>query len=141
MSTVGRVYETTPCFTQDENSRKKGERRTFPNECFVTNHSFSSSCFFFFNFHLFKIQATVDTAACFQLQIKPTNHTDAVAKDIRIKFTGKYSLLVNIFSSPMAPQPLLGQGFLIIEASRWHSDSPQLVRLLWTSNQPEAETT
>jgi len=117
MSTVGRVYATTPCFTQDENSRKKDESRTFPNKCFVTNHFFSSSsCFFLFSF--IQIQATVDTTACIHLQIKPTNHTETVAKDIRIKFTGKYSLLVNIFSSPMAPHPLLGQGFLIIEASR-----------------------
>jgi hypothetical protein len=35
----------------------------------------------------------------------------------------------------MAQQPLLGQGLLIIEASR-----PQSVGLLWTSDQPDAET-
>jgi hypothetical protein len=40
----------------------------------------------------------------------------------------------------MAQQPLLGQGFLIIEASRSHSDAPHLVRLFWTSDQPDAET-
>ena len=33
-----------------------------------------------------------------------------------------------------------GESLLIIEASRSHSDTPQLVRLLWTSDQPNAET-
>jgi len=40
----------------------------------------------------------------------------------------------------MAQQPLIGQGLLIIEALRSHSDIPQLVGLLWTSDQPDAET-
>ena len=40
----------------------------------------------------------------------------------------------------MAPQPLVGQGFLIIKASRSYSDTPQSVGLLWTSDQPDAET-
>ena len=41
----------------------------------------------------------------------------------------------------MAQQPLLSQGLLIYEASLSHSDTPQSVGLLWTSDQPEAETT
>jgi hypothetical protein len=40
----------------------------------------------------------------------------------------------------MAQQPLVGQGRLIIEASRSHSDTPHSVGLLWTSDQPDAET-
>jgi len=32
------------------------------------------------------------------------------------------------------------QSILIIEASRSHSDTPHSVRLLWTSDQPDAET-
>jgi hypothetical protein len=40
----------------------------------------------------------------------------------------------------MAQQPLVGQGLLIIETSRSHSDTPQSVGLLWTSDQPDAET-
>jgi hypothetical protein len=40
----------------------------------------------------------------------------------------------------MAQQGLMGQGPLIIEASRSHSDTPHAVELLWTSNQPDAET-
>jgi hypothetical protein len=40
----------------------------------------------------------------------------------------------------MARQPLVGQGLLIIEASRSHSDTPHSVGLLWTSDQPDAET-
>jgi hypothetical protein len=41
---------------------------------------------------------------------------------------------------PMAQQPLVGQGLLIIEASRSHSDTPHSVGLLWMSEKPEAET-
>jgi hypothetical protein len=40
----------------------------------------------------------------------------------------------------MAQQPLVSQGFLITEASRSHSDTPHSVGLLWTSDQPNAET-
>ena len=40
----------------------------------------------------------------------------------------------------MARQSLMGQGILIIEASRLHSDTPQSVGLLWTGDQPETET-
>jgi hypothetical protein len=40
----------------------------------------------------------------------------------------------------MAQQPLLGQGLLIIEASRSHLDTPHSVGLFWTSDQPDAET-
>jgi hypothetical protein len=39
-----------------------------------------------------------------------------------------------------ARQPLVGQGLLIIEASRSHSDTPHSVGLFWTSDQPDAET-
>ena len=40
----------------------------------------------------------------------------------------------------MAQQPLVGQGLLIIEASRSYSDTPHSVGLLWTSDQPDAQT-
>jgi len=40
----------------------------------------------------------------------------------------------------MAPQPIVRQGLLITEASRSHSDAPHSVGLLWTNDQPEAET-
>ena len=40
----------------------------------------------------------------------------------------------------MAQQALLGQGLLINEPSRSHSDTPNPVGLLWTSDQPDAET-
>jgi hypothetical protein len=43
-----------------------------------------------------------------------------------------------IFS--MVQQPPVGQGLLIIEASRSHSDTLHSVGLLWTSDQPGAET-
>jgi hypothetical protein len=41
---------------------------------------------------------------------------------------------------PVAPHSPVGQGLLIIEASRSHSDTPHSVGLLWTSDQPDAET-
>jgi hypothetical protein len=40
----------------------------------------------------------------------------------------------------MAQELLVGQGLLIIEASRSHSDTPQSVGLLWTSDQKVTET-
>jgi hypothetical protein len=39
----------------------------------------------------------------------------------------------------MAQQLLVDHG-LIIEASRSHSDTPHSVGLLWSSNQPDAQT-
>jgi hypothetical protein len=39
----------------------------------------------------------------------------------------------------MAQQPLMGQGRLIIEASRSHSDTPHSVVLLWTRDRCVAE--
>ena len=47
-------------------------------------------------------------------------------------------VLVHFFL--MAQQPLIGQELLIIEASRPLSDTPQTVGLLWTSDQPDTET-
>jgi hypothetical protein len=44
------------------------------------------------------------------------------------------------FFPPMAPQTLVGQGLLIIEASQSHSDTPQSLEPLWMSDQPDAET-
>jgi hypothetical protein len=40
----------------------------------------------------------------------------------------------------MALQPLVGQGLLIIEDSRSHSDTPQSAELIWASDQSDAET-
>jgi len=40
----------------------------------------------------------------------------------------------------MVQQPVVGQVLLIIEASRSHSDTSRSVALLWTSDQPDAET-
>jgi len=43
-------------------------------------------------------------------------------------------------SSPMAQQPLVGQDLFINEASRPLSDNPHSVGILWTSDQPDAQT-
>jgi hypothetical protein len=40
----------------------------------------------------------------------------------------------------MTQQPIVSQGFPIIEASRSHSDTADSVELLWTNDQPDAET-
>jgi hypothetical protein len=40
----------------------------------------------------------------------------------------------------IAQEPPVGQGLLIIKASRSHSDTPHSVRLLWTRDQPWAQT-
>jgi hypothetical protein len=40
----------------------------------------------------------------------------------------------------MAHQPLVGQGLLIIEASRSHSNTRHSIGLLWMSDQPDAVT-
>ena len=40
----------------------------------------------------------------------------------------------------MAQQPLVCQVLIIIKISRSHSDTPHSVGLLWTSDQPDAET-
>ena len=40
----------------------------------------------------------------------------------------------------IAQQPLVGQGLFTVEASRSHSATPHSTRLLWTSDQPDAET-
>jgi hypothetical protein len=40
----------------------------------------------------------------------------------------------------MAKQPLVAQGLFVIEALRSHSDTQYSVGLLWTSDQPNAET-
>ena len=40
----------------------------------------------------------------------------------------------------MAQQPPVGQSLLIIEVSQSHSDTPQSVGLLWTSDQLDAQT-
>jgi hypothetical protein len=61
------------------------------------------------------------------------------------KMYGELEVMLHTFltwalsSSPMAQQPLLGQGFLIIKASLSHSDTPQSVRFLWTNDQPDAK--
>jgi hypothetical protein len=47
--------------------------------------------------------------------------------------------ILGFFPSPLARRPIVGQGF-IIEAWRSHFDTPHSVGLLWTSDQPNAQT-
>ena len=41
----------------------------------------------------------------------------------------------------MAQQTVVSQGLLIVETSRSNPDTPHLLGLLWTTDQPDAETT
>ena len=59
--------------------------------------------------------------------------------NFQIYITLYNSFLYHTFFS-MAQQPLMCQGLLIIEASWSHSDTSHSVGLLWTSDQPHAET-
>jgi hypothetical protein len=43
------------------------------------------------------------------------------------------------YNFSMTQQPLVGQGLFIVKASRSHSDTAHMVRLLWTSDQPNAK--
>jgi len=40
----------------------------------------------------------------------------------------------------VAQQPLIGQGLPTVKPSRSHSDTPHSVGLLWTSDQPDTDT-
>jgi len=59
---------------------------------------------------------------------------------ICIKVTEKVHSEKLYFFLSTAQQPPVGQGLLITEASRSHSDKPQSEGLLWTSDQPDSET-
>jgi len=52
-------------------------------------------------------------------------------------------VLLHVFNNAclsMAQQPLVGKGFLIVQTSQRHQDTPHSVGLQWTSDHPEAET-
>jgi hypothetical protein len=81
------------------------------------------------------------------LNIDVTGVIRGMTKEGRIK--ARYSAFIyspqfvaagrNNFFFPMAQQPLVCQGLLIMQASRSHSDTPHSVGPLWTSDQPDAE--
>jgi len=50
-----------------------------------------------------------------------------------------YKRIITFFS-PMFRQHLVGQNFLIIKASRSHSDTPHSTGFLWMGDRPDAET-
>ena len=51
-----------------------------------------------------------------------------------------YRLKDTYFFFLLALRPNTGKGLLINEVARSHNDAPQSVGLLWTSDQPVAET-
>jgi hypothetical protein len=68
------------------------------------------------------------------------NHIQVVYFHIAFIYNILYIIITYCLFFPMAQQPLGGLGRLTIEASRSHSDTPHSVGLLWTSDQPAAET-
>jgi hypothetical protein len=50
------------------------------------------------------------------------------------------TLLHGVSFFPRRNNPLVGQGFLIVEASWSHADTPHSVGLIWASDRPDAET-
>jgi hypothetical protein len=58
--------------------------------------------------------------------------------DFYVKARGPYSLY--LFVCLWLNGPIVGQSLLIVEASRWHSDTSHSVGLLWTSDWSVAET-
>jgi hypothetical protein len=77
------------------------------------------------------------SAYCKNTNRRPDNYSNVITKQVKVYF---YYICLFIYLFSMAQQPLLGQGLLIIEASRLHSDTPHSVRLLRTSDQFVAET-
>jgi hypothetical protein len=67
------------------------------------------------------------------------NRAETYSETVYFKLTVS-SLEPIIFFFTIVQQPPVVQGILIIEESRLHSETPQLVGILWTSNQPVAET-
>ena len=51
-----------------------------------------------------------------------------------------FNLCLFTFFIHGATAPARGQGLLIVEASRSHSDTSHAVELLWKSDQPDTET-
>jgi hypothetical protein len=71
-------------------------------------------------------------------QVSDTNVSTRISDTVG-KTTAIFNNLKRDFFS-MVQQPLVGQGLLIVEASRSHSDTPHSVGLLRTSDQPDART-
>ena len=79
---------------------------------------------------LLKYQYTIHTTYIFIIQIIHTKGQRNSKQDL---LRNEIYIYIYIFF-PMAQEPLVGQGLLIIEAS------PHSVGLLWSNDQPDAET-
>jgi hypothetical protein len=74
---------------------------------------------------------------CLQLRLRIVGAICLLLLHVFMTWEGQICI-VTIF--PVAQQSLLGQGLLIIEASRSHSDTQHSIGLLWTGGQPDGET-
>jgi hypothetical protein len=77
----------------------------------------------------------------------PKNLATPLVTVFYVLCTFEYERTINAFQPeqkniffPIVQQPLVGHGLLITEASRSHSDTPHSTGLLWTGDQPIAET-
>jgi hypothetical protein len=73
-----------------------------------------------------------------ELDLKHTSWSKLHMKNYKV-MSDRFNIF-GMYFFPMAQQPLVGQGLLIIESSLSHSDTPHLVGLLWTRDQLVAET-
>ena len=71
-------------------------------------------------------------------ELTPTASHENKRRQIANGVDFRHRILHDFF--PMAQQPPVGQGLLIVEASRSHSDTPHSAVLLWTTDQPSAGT-
>jgi hypothetical protein len=100
-----------------------------------TSYNFTSYNFTSYNFTSYNFTSYNFTSYNF------TSYNNSTCRQIREKLEVEIlDFIILIYFFPMARQPLGVLGNLIIEASRSHSDTPHSVGLLWTSDQPVAET-
>jgi hypothetical protein len=85
--------------------------------------------------HSCLVKATVPTLA-----VRKFRHCSRVLRSHPLSCDRVGTFIFHSFFPPMVQTPLRGQGFLIIEASRSHSDIPHSMGLLWTGDEPDAET-
>ena len=66
------------------------------------------------------------------------NEKEYINQDVKFYLKVRKSIIKLFF--PVAQQPPVGQGLLIIQAYDHNSDKPYSGGLLWTSDQPDADT-
>jgi hypothetical protein len=90
--------------------------------------------------HVVKFSIYITPNSCFVLVPSCEQRLFLSAPNVALTISGvSFNVKCHTWKCYMTQQPLGGQGLLLIEASRSHSDTPQSVWLLWTSDQPDAQ--